>query len=89
MSNIILLMRTSILLDDELAERFRECCRKRGLSMSAFLAEAGRAALRAEQPAGKPPFELVTYGSEGPLAGVTLDQPSALIAAEDEARYGQ
>ena len=82
-------MRTSILLDDELAERFRECSRKRGQSMSAFLAEAGRAALRAEQAEGQPPFELVTYGSEGARAGVNLDQPSALLAAEDEARYGK
>ena len=82
-------MRTSILLDDELAERFRESSRKRGLSMSAFLAEAGRAALRAEQSEEQPAFELLTYGSEGPLAGVSLDQPNALIAAEDEARYGQ
>ena len=82
-------MRTSILLDDELAERFRECSRNRGQSMSAFLAEAGRAALRAEQSEGQPPFELVTYGSEGSQAGVNLDQPSALLAAEDEARYGK
>ncbi len=57
--------------------------------MSAFLAEAGRAALRAEQSEEQPAFELLTYGSEGPLAGVSLDQPNALIAAEDEARYGQ
>ncbi|WP_244648135.1 MULTISPECIES: hypothetical protein [unclassified Lentimonas] len=57
--------------------------------MSAFLAEAGRAALRAEQAEEQPPFELVTYGSEGSQAGVNLDQPSALLAAEDEARYGK
>lgn len=59
------------------------------MSMSAFLAEAGRAALRAEQSESQPAFELLTYGSEGPQAGVNLDQPNALIAAEDEARYGQ
>jgi len=57
--------------------------------LSAFLAQAGRAALRAEVDAEQPPFELITYGSEGVHSGVNLDETSALITAEDEGRYGQ
>ena len=75
-------MRTTIILDDELAERFREYSRGRSQSLSAFLAEAGRAALRAEATQVKLPFELLTYGM-GPR--INLDQPNALIAEADEA----
>jgi hypothetical protein len=45
--------------------------------------------MRARQAEEPPPFELITYGNEGLQAGVDLDQPNALLAAEDEARYGK
>jgi hypothetical protein len=61
--------------------------RRKGISMSALLAEAGRAALRAETEGEPPPFVLVTYGSGGPLPGVDLDRTSELIAGEDEATF--
>ena len=34
------------------------------------------------------PFELVSYGSGGPRGGLDIDRTGALLAAEDQARYG-
>ena len=81
-------MRTTILLDDELAKQLRRAARARGLSFSAFLAEAGRAALKAAHSPEKRPFELITEGGSGPNTGVDLDKSSQLLAAEDEQQYG-
>lgn len=86
--NIILCMRTSILLDDELGERFRKAARERGQSLGGFLAEAGRAALRSEQVKTESGFELVTFMGSGPVRGVDLDRTSDLLAAEDSEVYG-
>ena len=80
-------MRTTILLADDLAERFREAARARGQSLSAFLAEAGRNALKNEPSGGRKKFKLVTFGSGGTRSGVNLDRTSELAAAEDEDRY--
>ena len=85
----VLLMRTTILLADDLAERFREAARARGQSLSAFLAEAGRNALKNEPSGGSNEFTLVTYGSGGTRPGVNLDRTGELMAAEDENRYGK
>ena len=80
-------MRTTILLEDDLARRFQETARKRGQSLSAFLSEAGKAALEA-RPATDEPFELIVETGTGPAPGVDLDRTSALLAAVDEGRYG-
>lgn len=80
-------MRTTIYLDDHLAARFKQAAKSKGISLSAFLAESGRAALDA--PAAPPePFTLVTYGSGGVNPGISLDRTSELLAAEDCERYG-
>ena len=80
-------MRTTILLDDQLAENLKKAARDRGLSFSAFLAEAGRAALKNVDAKEDPPFELITYGTGGSLPGVDLNKTSGLLAAEDEDTY--
>ena len=82
-------MRTSILLDDQLGEQLKRQARRRGMSLSAFLAEAGRAALRAGSTSHQKPFELITYEGSGARKGINLDQTSELLAAEDQARYGK
>lgn len=82
-------MRTSIILDDELAEQFRAKAREKGQSLSAFLADAGRAALKAEIELADKPFELITYGEGGVYPGINLDKTSELIVAEDERKYGK
>lgn len=82
-------MRTTILLDDRLGERLRARARIEGKSFSAFLAEAG---LRALEERGSSDdaeaFRLITYRGGGPYAGIDLDRPNELLAAEDEASYG-
>jgi len=81
-------MRTTILLDDRLGEQLREAARAKGLSLSAFLAEAGRNALaRKAAPPPAPSFRLITYGTGGAREGVDLDRTGALLVAEDETRY--
>ncbi len=79
-------MRTTILIDDQLGRRFREAARKRGQSLSAFLAEAGRRHL-AEGAAGTPEFVLLTRGGSGLVAGVDLDRVNAFVAEDDEAGF--
>jgi len=82
-------MRTTILLNDELGQRLREAANHRGQSLSRFLAEAGRAALRAEQVEAKSDFELVTFKGSGVADGVDLDRTSDLLATEDTETYGR
>ncbi len=81
---MIISMRTSIILDDELAKNLRNAAKERGLSLSAFLAEAGRAALKAASSMEEEPFELIVAGGRGIQRGIDLDKTSRLLAAEDE-----
>ena len=85
--NMVLLVRTTILLDDELGKRLREAADQRGQSLSAFLAEAGRAALE-EAKEASPAFELLTYGTDGVVPGINLDRTRGLVVAEDERAFG-
>ncbi len=80
-------MRTTILLDDDLGKRLRETARQRGQSLSAFLAEAGQAALAAN-PAPEEPFVLIVEDGTGVLPGVDLDRTGELLAADDQSHYG-
>lgn len=82
-------MRTTIIIDDELAERMRARAREKGLSLSAFIAEAGRSALSEKPSAQCEPFDLVTYGKAGMRPGINLDRTNELLAAEDQETYGR
>ena len=81
-------MRTSISLDDRLAERVRRGAADAGLSVSAFIARILDDALKRQEVRPAPPFRLVTVAGEGIYPGIDLDRPRTLIAAEDEVRYG-
>ncbi len=80
-------MRTSIILEDELGERLRAAARDRGMSLSRFLAEAGRAKL-GSKPTETSVFELIVEDGEGVHPGVNLNRTSDLLAAEDQITYG-
>ena len=69
-------------MEDRLAERVRREASARGLSVSAFVAQALADAVTAE------PFRLVTAGGDGPLPAVNLDRPREIESREDESRYG-
>ena len=79
-------MRTTILLDDDLAELFRQKAHERGQSMSAFLSEAGRLLCFPKEDEAEP-FLLLTQGGSGIHEGVNLDKASELLAAEDARNY--
>ncbi|MCB1101124.1 MAG: hypothetical protein KDL10_02095 [Kiritimatiellae bacterium] len=79
-------MRTSIFIDDELGAQLKQAAKASGLSLSAFLANAGRRALQAS-PTKKKPFKLITYGSQGVNPDICLDRTSELIAAEDRETF--
>lgn len=82
-------MRTSIILDDELGAQLREAAKAKGVSLSAFLAAAGREKLGGAQQTEAEPFELVVRGGDGPQSGIDLDRTSELLAAEDLETYGK
>jgi hypothetical protein len=82
-------MRTTISLDDHLAERIRRRAAEEGLSVSAFIAKSLDDMLKQESPAPSPPFKLVTVKGKGPAPGVDLDRPRAVETADDETRLGK
>ena len=82
-------MRTSISLDDRLAERVKNRAAAEGMSVSAFIARILDDALKRQEARPAPPFNLVTVGGEGTYPEIDLDRPRTLLVAEDEARYGK
>lgn len=82
-------VRTTILLDDELGHRLRREAERRGQSLSAFLAEAGRAALGLRPTPKVPAFKLIIENGDGVVPGIDLDRIGALQTAEDERAFGR
>ena len=80
-------MRTTISLDDQLAKQVRRAAAARGISVSAFVSGTLSDALKRREPSEPPPFRLVTVRGVYPRQGVDLDQPRALEAEDDEARF--
>jgi len=79
-------VRTTIFLDDHLAKQFKAAARQRGLSLSAFLAEAGRASLnRKPLPARR--FKLITFAGDGLVTDQDLNQTSRLLTLDDIAVF--
>jgi len=77
-------MRTTISLDDRLAERVRRRAAEHGLSVSAFIARTLDDALKRQTTPPAPPFRLVTVRGDGLHPGVDLDRPRALDIEDDE-----
>ena len=82
------IMRTTISMEDRLAEEVRREATTRGLSVSAFIARIVDDALKRPEPTHVKPFRLITVGGEGPRPGVDLDRPRELETHDDETRYG-
>lgn len=74
----LLIMRTTISLDDRLARQVRREASARGVSVSAFIARTLDDALNQRERAEPPPFRLVTVRGVRPRPGVDLDRPRAL-----------
>lgn len=84
---MICIMRTTISMEDRLAEGVRREAAARGLSVSAFIAKTLDDALKRPEPTQARPFRLITVGGEGPRPGVDLDRPRELESRDDEERY--
>ncbi|HXV61698.1 MAG TPA: CopG family transcriptional regulator [Vicinamibacteria bacterium] len=80
-------MRTTISLDDRLAEQVRRRAAKEGMSVSAFIARTLDDALKRQTAREVPPFRLVTVKGEGVRPGIDLDRPRSLEVHEDETLF--
>lgn len=77
-------MRTTISLEDRLAEEVKRRAAESGESVSAFIARVLDDSLKQTKPAVTPrPFKLITVSGEV-VPGVNLDKPRLLEAIEDE-----
>ena len=81
-------MRTTITLDNRLAERVRRTAAETGLSVSAFIARTLDDALKRQPPPASVPFRLITVKGDGLFPGVELDRVRARFAEDDEAQFG-
>lgn len=81
-------MRTTISIDDRLGRRVQQRAAQLGLSVSAFIARTLDDALKRSPATPERPFRLVTVKGDGVVPGIDLDRHGALLAAEDQSRYG-
>ncbi len=80
-------MTTTISLEDQLAKQARRAAEARGISVSPFIAKTLDDALKRREPTEPPLFQLVTVSGVHTRPGINLDQPRALDAQIDEARF--
>jgi hypothetical protein len=79
-------MRTTVQLPDDLLKAAKRHAVDTGQTLTAVIADALRAALAREGIRGAPePIELPTFGSEGVLPGVDLDDTASLLDIMDDA----
>lgn len=74
-------MRTTIRLPDELLREAKRLAAETDRTLTSLIEDALRAALRGRPPNGRAiePVRLTTYGREGTLPGVDLDDSAALV----------
>lgn len=83
-------MRTTISIQDPLLETAKERASVRSITLSELIEDALREHLAANAPnKARQPFRLITVKGELVNPDVDLDRVSALIAADDEERYGK
>lgn len=81
-------MRTTITLDDRILEQLKQRAARSGTSVSRLVEQATRLLLRMPAHTNEDePFELITYGTGGRFSQHNIDKASALLAADDVARY--
>lgn len=81
-------MRTTISLEDRLAEQVRREAAAKGVSVSAFIAATLDDAIKRRTPsAAARPFRLITVGGDGPRPGIDLDRPRTIETTDDEAGF--
>lgn len=77
---MIVLMRTTIVMDDNLLRDARQAAARTGRTLSGVIADALREVLsRTARPAKAVPVRLPTVGGNGVRPGVNLDSNAALL----------
>jgi hypothetical protein len=80
-------MRTTISLDDRLAEQTRRRAQELGMSVSAFIAKTLSDALRCPPVVPKKEFRLITVKGSGVAEGVDLDRPRSVETGNDVEQF--
>jgi len=87
---MMLCMRTTISLDENVLEAVKRRAAQEGRSVSSYIAKVlDEAVKKQEFRDNQQPFRLITAGGGGPFEGINLDRPQELMVAEDEKRYGK
>lgn len=76
-------MRTTLIIDDDVAEAARHRAVSDGITLSALVTQALRAALQVETAAPEPPFSMVTWGGRGPPLHLTPGDLAAVLEKEE------
>ena len=85
---MLCIMRTTISLNEHLANQVRRAATAQQLSVSAFIAKVLDDALKQRAPSEPPAFRLVTTSGTRVRPGVDLDRPRSADTEDDEARFG-
>jgi hypothetical protein len=86
---MILIMRTTVTLDDRLLERLKKRATESGTSVSRMIERAVRLLLQAPRRQQPDRFDLVTFGDGGQFTLLNIDKTTALLEADDIERYGR
>lgn len=89
MHGMMIIIRTTITLDERLMAQLKRRAAEQGTSVSKLVAQAVRLFMRTPRtPAAPQTFELVTFGKGGRFSRQNIDKTSALIEADDRERFG-
>lgn len=81
-------MRTTLVLDDEVARQVRRRAAESGTTLSEYVTRALRDALAAPEPQATP-FEMITYGSRGRRSRHEPADFAQALEDEDRERAGR
>lgn len=76
-------MRTTLIIDDDVAVAARHRAVSDGITLSALVTRALRAALLEGNAAPDPPFSMVTWGATSPPKHLTPGELAAVLEQED------
>ena len=76
-------VRTTLIIDDDVAAAARHRAVSDGITLSALVTQALRAALHEGSPAPDPPFSMVTWGASGTPLHVSPGALAAVLEQED------
>jgi hypothetical protein len=76
-------MRTTLIIDDDVAAAARHRAVSDGITLSALVTRALRAALKEGNAVPDPPFSMVTWGAKGPRLHLTPGDLAAVLEQDD------